>query len=66
MIEVEGKGPTRTWLLEAEALLRLSVAGPAHSCDALEAMVEVGPYKIAELSGFPVRRVLEILAQPEG
>ena len=31
----------------------------------MSALVELEPYEIAELGGLPMRRVLEILSQPE-
>jgi hypothetical protein len=62
---LDGNGDMRT---RASAELTLAVEEDDGVDQAVQAahMAEVEPSEIAELSGLPMRRVLEILGQPEG
>ena len=50
----------------AQLVLAVDTGGDVDQAVQAAFMAGVEPYEIAELSGLPMRRVLEILGQPEG
>jgi hypothetical protein len=62
---MDDKGDVRVRSI-AELALAVETGGDVVQAVQAAFMAEVEPYEIGELSGLPMRRVLEILGQSEG
>ena len=61
---MDEKGDTRTRAI-AELALAVETGGDVEQAVQAVCVAGVEPYGIAELSGLPMRRVLDVLGQPE-